>query len=221
MPRTRIKICGLRDASSAAAAVQAGADALGFVFVQSSPRNIEPADAWAIIGTLPPFVASVGLYQDATVEQFCDIEEVCPTNYAQLHGSEDEDTAKRCGPGVIKAIRYDPATIAAELKRWGGIDEVDAILVDGSAGGAGETLDWKGLAAVLEVARRDAIAGRGPVLKPIILAGGLTPENVGEAVRTVRPFGVDVSSGVEKKRGVKDAGLIAAFCRSVRAADAD
>lgn len=219
MPRTRIKICGLRDAPSAAAAVQAGADALGFVFVKSSPRNIEPADAWSIIGTLPPFVASVGLYQDATVEQFCDIEEVCPTNYAQLHGAETEDTARRCGPGVIKAVRYDPATIAAELKRWGAVDEVDAILIDGSSGGEGVALDWKSLAAILESARRDAIAGRAPALKPIILAGGLTPDNVAEAVRIVRPFGVDVSSGVEKKRGVKDAGLITAFCEAVRSAD--
>jgi phosphoribosylanthranilate isomerase len=218
MARTRIKICGIRDAQSASAAIAAGADALGFVFVPSSPRCIDPAEAWAIIGTLPPFVASVGLYQDATVEQFCDIEEVCPTNYAQLHGSEDEETARRCGPGVIKAVRYDSATIAADLKRWGAVDEVDAILVDGSTGGNGQTLDWAALAAVTEGLRRDAIAGRTPPLKPLILAGGLTPENVGEAVRVVRPYGVDVSSGVERARGRKDPALITAFCEAVRSA---
>jgi phosphoribosylanthranilate isomerase len=219
MPRTRIKICGLYDAPTAAAAVQAGADALGFVFVKSSPRFIEPAEAWAIIGTLPPFVASIGLYVDATVEEFCDLEELCPTNYAQLHGTEPDHVARACGPGVIKAVRYAPATIATELRRWAAIEEVDAILVDGSAGGEGGTLDWPGLAAAAESARRDAIAGRAPPPKPLILAGGLTPQNVGDAIRAVRPYGVDVSSGVEKTRGVKDPSLIAAFCQAVRAAD--
>lgn len=208
MAHTRIKICGIRDARALDWAVDAGADAVGFVFVRSSPRHIEPAEAWALVGALPPFVTSVGLLANASVETFCEIEQDCPTSLVQLHGNESVSVVRQCGPGVVKAIRFDAETIAAELSRWDGVEEVDAILVDGSAGGEGRTLDWSCLA--------EHVAG---VSKPIILAGGLTPENVSEAIRTVRPYAVDVSSGVEKERGVKDRARIAAFCRAVREAD--
>jgi len=210
--RTRIKICGIKDLDAARAAADAGADAVGFVFHKGSPRVVEPAVAWEIIGSLPPFVTSVGLFVNATVERFCDIEEQCPTDLSQLHGEEDEELVTECGPNIIKAVAFDPATIAAELARWDGVPEVAAILVDGSKGGEGKTLDWHELAK--HTAGRDADA------TPIILAGGLTPKNVGEAIRAVRPWGVDVSSGVERDRGVKDAGMIAAFCAAVQAADA-
>jgi phosphoribosylanthranilate isomerase len=208
MHRTRIKICGIRTSEIARAAVEAGADAVGFMFVRNSPRAIDPEEAAAIMWTLPPMVTTVGVFMNASVDTFADIEEACPTHYAQLHGSEDVPTVRACGP-AIKAVRYDPATIRAELRRWDALDEVDAILVDGSAGGEGTTLDWAGLKAALE-----------GVATPIILAGGLTPQNVGEAIRAVRPFAVDVSSGVERDRGVKDPALIEAFCRAVQAADA-
>ena len=129
----------------------------------------------------------------------------------QLHGDEDERTVKACGPGVIKAIRFDPATIVSELRRWSRLAEVDAVLVDGPNAGSGETLDWGALAAAhTQVA----------VPKPLVLAGGLNPENVAEAIRVVRPFAVDVSSGVESEPGVKDAQKIHEFCAAVRAADA-
>ncbi len=210
MPRTRIKICGIRDEESAFAAADAGADAVGFVFYRQSPRFIEPDDAWQIVGMLPPFVSSVGLFVNADLDRFMLTEEQCPTDQSQLHGQESEDLVRQCGPNVIKAIRYDPATIAAELARWDRIDEVDAILVDGSAGGQGTSFDWSGL-----------VAAKENLAKPLILAGGLTPENVGEAIRIVRPFAVDVSSGVESTPREKDPDLIEAFCRAVRRADAE
>lgn len=205
MSRTRIKICGITDEDALFAACDAGADAVGFVFHPKSRRFIEPEAAFELISFLPPFVSSVGLFVDASVERFTDIEELCPTDRTQLHGNESADVVRRCGPGVIKAVRFDPATIQAELERWSAIDEVDAILVDGSAGGEGLSLDWAGLAKV-----------KNACTKPLILAGGLTPENVAQAIALVRPYAVDVSSGVESEPGVKDRGLIEAFCAAVR-----
>ncbi|HLO42261.1 MAG TPA: phosphoribosylanthranilate isomerase [Phycisphaerales bacterium] len=209
MARTRIKICGIRDEENARAAADAGADAIGFMFYRESPRYIAPEDAREIMDILPPMVSTVGVFVNPSIEKFCDAEETCPTNYVQLHGQEDEELVRQCGPWLLRAIRYDAATIRAELERWDEIDEVDAILVDGSLGGQGVSLDWNGLAE----------AARG-IRTPIYLAGGLTPENVGEAIRIVRPYGVDVSSGVEIDRGVKDPAKIRAFCEAVRAADA-
>ena len=208
MARTRIKICGIRTVEDARAAAEAGADAIGLVFVRSSPRYIEPEAAWAIEGSLPPFVSSVGVFVNASVEAFSDIEEVCPTGFAQLQGNEPIPVVRQCGPNVIKAVRFDAGTIGEELSRWGEIDEVAAILVDGSAGGHGEAFDWAALRPHVE-----------RTTKPIIVAGGLTPANVGVAIRAVRPYGVDVSSGVERDRGVKDPKLIEEFCEAVRAAD--
>ncbi len=211
MPRTRIKICGIRTPEGAHAAIDAGADALGFVFHRASPRSIEPVDAWDIVKTLPPLVHSVGLTVNADFDEFEEIESYCPTDYSQLHGAESIKLVRACGPRVIKAVRFDAATIEADLERWAGVEEVDAILVDGSAGGGGVALDWAALAR----ARSKADA------KPLFLAGGLTPDNVAQAVRVVRPFAVDVSSGVEdpSQPGVKDPARIAAFCGAVRAAD--
>lgn len=208
--RTRVKICGIRDAESAEVAAGAGADAVGFVFVEGTPRYIRPEQAAAIMYALPPMVTSVGVVRDLSVDAFCALEQRCPCELMQMHGSEDEKTVAACGPGVIRAIRFDAATIADELKRWGRLAEVGAILVDGSAGGTGETFDWSRLA--------DAVAAT-PSPKPIIVAGGLNPDNVADAVRAVRPWAVDVSSGVESAPGVKDHGAIRAFCESVREAD--
>lgn len=209
MGRTRVKICGIRDLDAAEAAAASGADAIGFVFVRSSPRFVEPADAWRIAGTLPPFVATVGVFVDATVDAYSDVEEVCPTDFGQLHGDEDEETVRRCGPRIIKAIRFDPNTIERELRRWSAVEEVDAILVDAAAPGSGRAIDWSALAHA-----------RASCSKPLVLAGGLTAENVAEAIRVVRPYAVDVSSGVERAVGEKDPALIRAFCRAVRRADA-
>lgn len=189
-------------------AAESGADAVGFVFHPASPRFIEPEKAWDLVGLLPPLISSVGLLVNADLDRYSEVEERCPTTFSQLHGTEPVELVRQCGPGVIKAVRFDPQTITAELSRWGAVDEVDAILVDGSAGGEGRTLDWAALAAAA-----------ADLAKPLILAGGLNPRNVGEAIRIVRPYAVDVSSGVERQPGVKDPALIEAFCRSVHRAD--
>lgn len=208
MARTRIKICGVRDLDTALAAAEHGADAIGFMFARMSVRNIEAQAARRIMDALPPFISTVGVFVNPSIEKFCDIEEECPTTFAQLHGTEDEGLVRQCGPWLIKGVRFEMETIADELARWDAVDEVDAILVDGSQGGEGLSFDWKAMAEL-----------RASISTPIIIAGGLTPENVGEAIRIIRPYGVDVSSGVERERGVKDPALIAAFCNAVRDAD--
>ena len=208
MARTRVKICGITEEEGLFAAAESGADAVGFVFHAKSRRFIEPEDALELTMFLPPFVSTVGLLVNPTVKQVRAVEEVCAPTWTQFHGQESEDIVRECGPGIIKAIQFDAATIEQQLKRWNQVDEVDAILVDGSAGGEGQSFDWAKLSAVAD-----------DITKPLILAGGLTPENVGEAIRIVRPFGVDVSSGVERAPGEKDAELIEAFCRAVQRAD--
>ena len=206
--RTRIKVCGIRDSEALHAAVDAGADSIGLMFVESSPRYVKPADGFALMAELPPMVTAVGVIADATVEQFLAIEEVCPTPIVQLHGSETIETARRCGPGVIKAIRFDPHTIRDDLAKWNEVEEVESILIDGSAGGEGVAFAWDALAEAAHT-----------ITTPIIVAGGLDPDNVGDAIRACRPFAVDVSSGVERERGIKDPARIRAFCDAVRDAD--
>ena len=158
---------------------------------------------------LPPFMVTVALFVDPSLDEFCRVEEQCPTHYTQFHGSEPEPLVRQCGPDIIKAVRFKAETIEADLAKWGRLEEVAAVLVDGSAGGMGESFEWSAL-------RQPAAA----CAKPVILAGGLTAQNVGEAVRAVRPWAVDVSSGVERELGVKDPGLIRSFCAAVREADA-
>lgn len=209
--RTRIKICGVRDEEIALAAVECGADALGFVFYDGSPRFVEPERAYQIACYLPPFVTRVALVVNPRPGALVELGKGFPFDVVQLHGSESVEEVRACreaGAQLVKAIRFDAQTIREELKRWGEVDEIDAVLVDGSAGGRGMSFDWATLAAVQEVCPH-----------PIMLAGGLTPETVGDAIRSVQPYAVDVSSGVERARGVKDAGLIASFCDAVRAAD--
>jgi phosphoribosylanthranilate isomerase len=209
MGRTRIKVCGLRDESAVEAAVEAGADAVGFVLVESSTRFIEPEHAADLMMLLPPMVTAVGVVADLSVDAFCDLEQRFPAPLMQLHGSENTKTVAACGPGVIKGVRFAPATIEADLARWNAVDEVDAILIDGSAGGEGTAFDWAALAPLL-----------GPLGKPLFLAGGLTPDNVARAIAALHPYAVDVSTGVESAPGVKDTALIEAFCAAVRRADA-
>lgn len=209
MARTRVKICGIRDEDGLYAAVDAGADAVGFVFVPSSPRAIRPDRAFDLMGLLPPMVVAVGVFRDLGEDEFAEIEQVCPVHHAQLHGDESAETVTACGPDVIKAVRVGSPTLAGDLARWDQDSNVAAILIDGPSPGAGEPCDW----AFIGGATRE-------LTKPLFLAGGLTPENVGEAIRAVRPYAVDVSSGVERERGVKDPALIEAFCDAVRVADA-
>ncbi len=208
MARTRIKICGITNQVSLNAAAEAGADAVGFVFAEGSPRYIHPREAWKLACELPPMVSSVGLYVNASLDEFAEIEQQCPTMMTQLHGNEPDGVVKELGPELIKAVKFDPDTIADRLKHYDAIDEVSVILVDGSDGGEGIAFDWAQLA--------EAAKGIGT---PIMLAGGLDASNVGEAIAAVRPYAVDVSSGVELERGVKDHDKIRAFCKAVQDAD--
>ena len=204
---TRIKICGITTPEEAALAVDAGADALGFNFVPGTPRCMAPEIAGAIIAGLAPFVTCVGVFLDQPLEEVLRASAVSGVGAVQLHGSEGEDFARRIPLKVIKAI---PATDAAGLRRMVGYP-AHAFLLDshraGEAGGTGRTFPW-------DLAREARRHGR------IVLAGGLTPENVAEAVRRVRPFAVDVASGVERRPGVKDPQKVRDFVAAVRGADA-
>ncbi len=208
MARTRIKFCGITREEDAFAAVEAGADALGFVFAKSSSRCIDPDRAWDIACAIPPFVTRVGLVVGLGLDEYDRIRESFPFDLGQMHGNESVENVRACGPDVIKAIRFDAATIAQEIERWNAVHEIDALLIDGSPGGEGVPFDWAALATVRESCHH-----------PIIIAGGLTPENVGEAIRAARPYAVDVSSGIESEPGVKDALLMDRFCEAVREAD--
>lgn len=208
MPRTRIKICGIRDDDALYAAIDAGADAVGFVFVEGSPRYVRPEAAFDLMGLLPPLVVSVGVFQDMDSEAFSEIEQVCPVHHAQLHGDELPGVVEACGPDVIKCVRLGSPTFEADLARWEVNENVAALLIDGPEGGSGQPIDWHAVARATN-----------NLSKPVFLAGGLNPGNVGDAIRLVRPYAVDVSSGVERERGIKDPALIEAFCDAVRRAD--
>jgi phosphoribosylanthranilate isomerase len=207
--RTRIKICGIRSVEHAQAAVHAGADAIGLMFAGGSSRYLGHFDdAVAILDVLPAFITPVGVFQ-LTGKPDTDYDNWSLTErWVQLHGDEDEIIMRdivRPPQRIIRGFRFDPD----QVRRWNDCEAVEALLIDGPAGGSGEPFDHKQLAAMMP-----------ELSKPVILAGGLTPENVGEAIRIVRPFAVDVSSGVERSPGEKDPELIRAFCDAVRAADA-
>lgn len=211
--RTRIKICGLRDAETARAAVEAGADAIGVVFVPQSPRYVSGDSARAIAEAVSADATVVGVFKDETREQIHSLATHIPLDELQLHG--DHDPTEFAEAYVVKALPFDPATFVEELARWTTIatrqSNMQALLIDTPdptklGGGTGHTFDWGQLRRILDTA---------DLVPPIILAGGLTPENVGEAISTIEPWGVDVSSGVESSRGVKDADRIRAFCDAV------
>jgi len=211
----------VRDAETACAVVEAGADAIGLVFVSASPRHVTVSQAREVIGALPAFVDPVALFVDAAVHHIRDIVDDLGIHTVQLHGHETPEVAAALAPrSVIKAIAFHDDEEQGVLKRWRlPPANVSAMLIDapppsGDAlpGGGGRTLDWQRLT---RWQTRTAPTG----LPPLILAGGLTPENVGEAITRVRPYAVDVSSGVESSRGVKDVGKIQAFVEAVRQVD--
>lgn len=208
MPRTRIKICGVRDIKTAELAADAGADAIGLDFRPGARCHVDPHQAADIMSALPPFTTAVAVYADPTLDDFMDAEAICPAPYTQLHGNEKENLVRRIGPDAIKSITLDPATLDADLRHWHGIDEVCAILVE-----APPDADWDDLNPKL---------ARAITLSParVVVAGGLTPENAEAIVKATKPWGVSVSTGVESSAGTKDAQKMKAFCQAVRAADA-
>jgi phosphoribosylanthranilate isomerase len=199
--RTRTKICGITCVEDALAAVQAGADAIGLVFYPPSPRYIAPEKAALIVAKLPPFVDAVGLFVDANAVEVRSVLAKVRLDLLQFHGDEASAYCDSFSIPYIKAVRVRPELNLVEYAaRYGGAKALllDAYL-EGIAGGTGERFDWNLIPASLP--------------KPLILAGGLTPKYVREAIRQVSPYAVDVSGGVERKKGIKDAEKIAAFIR--------
>ncbi len=238
MARTRIKICGIRDMASALIAAEAGADAIGLVFVEKSPRFVTVAAARAIVSNLPALVEPVALFADASVDHVRETARAVGVRTLQLHGSETHEmVASLAEFRVIKAVNFagigsgqgDASQFDQWMRRPWPVN-VCALLVDAPqekgaghdrlTGGGGKAFDWTRLAAVVGGAHptQGSTAAMGAARPQLILAGGLTPENVAEAIRVVKPWAVDVSSGVESSRGVKDAGKIRAFCQAVNAA---
>lgn len=223
MGRTRIKICGIRTPEAALASVDAGADSIGLVFVQGSPREVSVEEALAIVESLPAMVEPVALFANESSGRILSIARQLSLRTVQLHGRERVEDVLALAPlRVIKAVAFEPDTFQDTLAIWrSGPANVAAILVDAPpppdsaqvTGGHGQSFDWNSLAQAREQGLFDD-------LTPLVLAGGLKPENVEQAIRTTRPYAVDVSSGVESSRGVKDVALIHAFCAAVRQADA-
>jgi phosphoribosylanthranilate isomerase len=198
----RVKICGITRLEDALAAAQAGADALGFNFWPKSKRYLEPRAAAEIIALLPPFVATVGVFVDPTRDEALRAAEASGVQWLQLHGDESPEFCAALPLPVLKAVRVRHRASLDALDEY----DVAGFLLDADStgyGGSGATFDWD-LAA--EAARR----------APIVLAGGLRPENVADAVRKVRPWGVDVASGVESAPGVKDHEKTARFIREAK-----
>jgi phosphoribosylanthranilate isomerase len=201
--RTRIKICGITRPVDGLAAARAGADAIGLVFYNPSPRAVTTAQARAIMRVLPPFVTTVGLFVDASAAEINGVLELVPLDMLQFHGNESPDFCAGFGRPYLKAIRIQPGLdVVAEAARF---DGASGILLDTYsdkvAGGSGATFDWNQVPSQLG--------------KAMVLAGGLTIGNVADAVRQLRPFAVDVSSGVEQDKGIKDPDKIIAFIQQV------
>jgi phosphoribosylanthranilate isomerase len=200
----KVKICGITNIEDALGAAGCGADALGFVFYEKSPRHIRPEDASPIIRSLPPFITTVGVFVDVGPGEVDEIMDRTGLDIAQFHGDEPPG-ACRIKKRAVKALRVKGPGDIERLKDY----EVSAFLLDAYVpdvpGGTGVAFNW-------DIAREAKKYGR------IILAGGLTPENVEEAVRHVRPYGVDVSSGVEMEKGRKDHERLRLFIERARGA---
>jgi len=203
----KVKICGITNRDDAEVAVAAGADALGFVMYKQSPRWVEPAVARAIIAELPPFVLPIGVFVNEEAGIVRRLVDECGFALAQLHGDETALYCQQLGRPALKALRLKDRGAFLALAEFQGRAGARGFLIDAFSdqayGGTGQTVDWT-LAA--EVARA----------VPVLLAGGLTPFNVAEAVRLVRPYGVDVSSGVELSPGKKDSRKVSAFIEAAR-----
>jgi phosphoribosylanthranilate isomerase len=202
----KVKICGITSIEDAEEAVEAGADALGFMFYPGSPRHVTLEAAQVIERRLPPFIIRTGVFVDAAAEEVFEAMHLCGLNLLQFHGHETPEYCRQFGMMTMKAFRVRGPESLLEIPKY----TTDAYLLDsfvpGRQGGTGEMFNWNLAVEAKEFG------------KPIFLAGGLTPEIVGDAVKLVQPFGVDVSSGVESSPGKKDAAKMRAFVAAVRSA---
>jgi len=208
--RTRIKVCGITRSADARQAVAVGVDALGFIFAEKSQRKIDPDKAREIISTLPPFVDAVGVFVNAELSLVNEIVRYCGLTMVQLHGKETVEYCESVPGRIVKAFAVHNATDGAEIEPYTRV--ASGFLFDtyheNLDGGTGKTFDW-------------SILQKFNISRPLILAGGLNPANVAEAVRLVQPYAVDVNSGVESEPGVKDHALIEAVVLEVRRIDAE
>lgn len=206
MSRTRIKICGITRETDLQAVLDAGADAIGFVFYAPSPRYLAPTRAALLAEVVPPFVTRVGLFVNAAVAEVRAVLAAVPLDLLQFHGDEDPEFCEQFGRPYVKVARVRPGLDLVEFaRRYPG---AQGLLLDAyveAYGGAGQSFDWSLIPPGLP--------------KPIIVSGGLHAGNVGEAVAKLRPWAVDVSSGVEVAKGIKDAEKINAFMAAVKNAD--
>lgn len=206
--RTRIKVCGMTELVQVREAVTVGVDALGFIFAPASPRRIEPDQAREIIATLPPFVDAVGVFVNEDAGVIRDIVQYCGLTTIQLHGDETPEFCRVMPLRVIKVIRVGGHSVAADLTPYRG--SVGAFLLDTfhdkMVGGTGESFDWQ-------------LVDRLAAPAPVILASGLSPDNVAAAIARVHPFAVDFNSGLEIAPGRKDATLLRRAVAAVHRAD--
>ena len=208
MRRTRVKICGITRPDHASVAAGAGADAIGLMFYEPSPRYVTPARARAVCAALPPLVSVVGVFVNPQPGEIETVVEGLPVDLLQFHGEEPPELCARTGKPYVKAVRVRSRDdIVKAAARY---TDARALLLDAHHdalwGGTGSRFDWSVVPAV--------------VGRPIVLAGGLTPANVADAIRLVRPFAVDVSGGVESAPGEKDAESIERFMKEVASAEA-
>jgi phosphoribosylanthranilate isomerase len=205
--RTRIKICGLTREADVEAAVDAGADAIGLVFYARSPRAVSVARAKELARRLPPFVMPVGLFVNATPQEIEAATDAIPHMLLQFHGDEPPQACRAAGRPYLRAARVAPELDLLDFARQ--FSDAQAILLDAHVegyGGGGKVFDWSLIPANVPC--------------PVVLSGGLTAANVIDGILQVRPWAVDVSSGVESAKGIKDAQAIRRFCDAVREADA-
>jgi phosphoribosylanthranilate isomerase len=201
-----VKICGITRIEDALLAAELGATALGFVLWPGSPRAIDPFRARTIVRHLPPLVSVVGVFVDQPLEYVRRVARLVPLDAIQLHGGESADYCRDAGARVIKAVGASRTAVEGIERLPRNVVVLLDVFDPVQHGGTGRSIDWN-------------VAARVARMRPTILAGGLRPENVGEAVRRVRPFGVDVSSGVEVRPGVKDAGRLRDFFAALAASE--
>ncbi|HWU97673.1 MAG TPA: phosphoribosylanthranilate isomerase [Oxalicibacterium sp.] len=216
--RTRIKICGLTREQDVQGAIAAGADAIGFVFYPASPRYVQPAAAAKLVAVVPPFVTTVGLFVNASLEEVQTVLALAPVALLQFHGDETPAQCASIAAAVnrpfVRAVRVKPETAATDLLECESEYRAASALFSGllldtfvdSYGGSGKVFDWSLIP--------ENLAPR------LVLSGGLNAQNATDAVQRIRPHAVDVSSGVEQAKGIKDSAKIRAFIAAVRAADA-
>jgi len=205
--RPRVKICGITRECDVEAVCSSGADAIGFVFYEKSPRQVNLNLAKILSGKVLPFVSQVGLFVDATEKQISDILDKVNLDVLQFHGNETEQDCLKYSKPYIKAIRMAPGlNLLEEISKF---PSARGFLLDsykkGVPGGTGQAFDWESIPSTL----------RGVLTQPIILAGGLKPSNVAEAIKLIKPYAVDLSGGVESEPGIKDAALIHGLMKEI------